>query len=141
MNSPRLIRFHVLKMAVVQAGAGLAGAFAIPLLVGADIPLAFRLIVAVFAALMFAGLSVVLSTHIGACRTDGDRIENVFPALGRGSVQLDRARRSWRPDPFFVRLVDLNAGASARIPRPFWAESPARVAQMLRRVKANESRV
>ena len=57
------------------------GAFAIPLLLGIDMPLGFRLLIAILAAFMFAGVSVVFSTHILACRTDGDRVENVFPAL------------------------------------------------------------
>ncbi len=140
MNSPRLIRFDILKMALLQAAAGIIGAFAIPLLLGIDVPLAFRLIVAVVAASMFAGLSVGFSSHLLACRTDGDRVENVFPALGRGSVRLDRARRSRLPDLFFVRLVDADGGACARVPRPFWAECPEEVARILSRVEPYETR-
>jgi hypothetical protein len=135
MNMPRLIRFHIPKMALLQALAGLFGAFAIPLLLGMDVPLGTQLIVAFVAACLFAGVSVVFSTHLLACRTDGDRIENVFPALGSGSVRLDRARRSRLPDLFFVRIVDADGGASARVPRPFWAESPGEVTQILSRVR------
>lgn len=139
MNAPRLIRFHILKMALLQAAVGIVGAFAIPLFLGIDVPLRFRLIIAILAASMFAGVSVVFSTHFLACRTDGDRVENVFPALGVGSVRLDRARRCRLPDFFFVRIADADGGASARLPRPFWAESPEEVRRILSQVRSDET--
>jgi hypothetical protein len=94
-----------------------------------------RVVFATFGALLFAAISLVFSAYLLASRLDGDHLENLFPALGRGRVNIARAKLSRFPHPLLLRLVDKESNATVQLPRPFWAENPRLVAEILLQVE------
>ena len=122
-------------MAALQSVSAFVVAFSIPWVMGFPIPTAIRLIFAFLAAAMFAGGSLFFSAYLLASRLEGDHVENVFPALGRGSVNLNTAKLSRFPALLLVRLIDEQSKATVRLPRPFWSNDPTAVTEILSRVK------
>jgi hypothetical protein len=134
MHNRRQIGFSKLKFAGLQGAVAFAFAFSVPWLLGDDFPMRLRLGFATLGALFFATFALVLA-HLLASRLDGDYVQNVFPALGRGSVNLNTAKLAKSSHPLLFRLIDEESQATAALPRAFWSNDPQLVAEILMRVK------
>ncbi|HEY5910862.1 MAG TPA: hypothetical protein VJA21_09700 [Verrucomicrobiae bacterium] len=134
MSSRRQIGFSKVKFVGLQGAVAFAFAFCVPWFLGGDFPIRLRLVFATLGALMFAGFALVLA-HLLAGTLEGDYVENAFPALGRGRVNLKTAKLAKCPHPLLFRIIDEESHATAALPRAFWSDDPSLVAEILMRVK------
>ena len=138
VGTPRVIGIDKRKLAVLVAAAGFAAAWLIPLALGIALPASSKLTMGVLTALAFSAGSLMFPTYLLAVRVEGGRVANVFPPCGHGSVNLAKARLSVFPSPVLLRLVDRESGASALLPRPFWADAPDEITRVLAVVRRGD---
>ena len=74
-------------------------------------------------------LTILLTTPV-----DEPYIWNRSRALGKGRVDLRKAKRVFHFDLLFIVLKD-NHKSIARIPKPFWAEDPEKTNRLLENIK------
>ncbi len=133
MNNCR-IGLDKVKFAILQGGVAFVFAFCLPWLLGGEIPIKFRLVFATFGALMFAGFALITAWLL-AYRLEGDYLENAFPGLGRGRVNLNDAKLARFPAPVLFLVLDEKTHNKVLLPRPFWSNNPKLAMEILRRLK------
>ena len=135
-----IIKLNVWKQSL---GAALSSSIIIFIYAGCeygfDIPfLKFIGLIALLCGIIGA-LSAMLS--MGSVIVD-DEIEAIDPFLGRGTVKLSNAKKTFSFNPFlFIKLKDGINKSVVRIPRPFWADDPLLIKDILEKVKKNKSAV
>ncbi len=68
-----------------------------------------------------------------------DEIKAIDWYLGRGTVKLSNARKTFSLNPFlFIKLKDDTNKSVVKIPRPFWAEDPSLIKDILDKVENNK---
>lgn len=131
------IKFNLRKFSLTLAMGPPIFFFAFNAFAGFKIHVAFILGFSVLGALLFAFAGALMASLVLDSVVINDEIKNSFMALGRGTVKLSNAKRSFSPDLFFILLKDKETKAFARIPRPFWADDPGLVRKILETVDNN----
>lgn len=131
------IKFNLWKFSIINALAPPIFFFSFNAFIGFEIPLVIIIGFSLLGSLLFVFAGAAMAALVLDSVLINDELENSFRALGRGSVKLSNAKRSFSPDFFFILLKDKENRTFARIPRPFWADDPDLIRKIIKTVENN----
>lgn len=131
------IKFKLWKFSLVQAIFPPLLFIAFYAFVDAEIPIGIIIWFPLFGSILFAFAGAAMAALVLDSVLINDELKNSYKALGRGTVRLSKAKRSFSPDLVFILIKDKENKSFARIPKPFWADDPDLIREILEKVETN----